>query len=143
MSGPDDAGITGGVGVGIASGKVSLERVWIDATSDRGVDVEDFSGPAELTIADSLIEGAHDIAVFASGAKLTIDRSVVRGTKLVGGGANITAGANAIAALTASNPVTPPSTNPTTWTATAPAGCGWSRRRPGMPRGSARSAPGP
>jgi hypothetical protein len=74
------------VGVGIASGKVALTNVRIHDTNDRGIDLEDFSGPASLTMRGCIIERAREIGVFASGATLTIENSVIRGTRLLPGG---------------------------------------------------------
>jgi hypothetical protein len=69
------------VGIGVAKGIVQLVEVRVHDTGDRGIDVEDFSGPAVLTMRASLVERAHDIGIFASGATLTLDGSVVRGTR--------------------------------------------------------------
>lgn len=74
-----------GVGVGIIRGKVILDHVWIREPGDRAIDIEDFDGPAELILRDSLLERPRDIALFASGVTVTVERSVLRGTRVAPG----------------------------------------------------------
>jgi len=74
ITGPD-------VALGVYQSKVVAERVWIHDATDRGIDVEDGSAPAELILRDSLVEGSGQIGVFSQGARVRIERSVVRDTR--------------------------------------------------------------
>jgi hypothetical protein len=74
--------ITGG-GYGIANAgsvDVSAEQLWIHDTGSRGIDIEGFLGPTELSVRDALIENAREIGVFAMQSELLIERSAIRGT---------------------------------------------------------------
>jgi hypothetical protein len=60
---------------------VVFDRVWIHDTAGRGVGVENTLGAASLTLARSLVEACHEIAVLSLGAQLTIDASLIRDTE--------------------------------------------------------------
>lgn len=81
-----DLALTGdGYGAVVSGAKqVLLDRVWIHDLDGRGIDVEDPLGPAEATLARSLVEGTVGDGVYVAGAALHVDASVVRDNALSG-----------------------------------------------------------
>ncbi|HZO13517.1 MAG TPA: right-handed parallel beta-helix repeat-containing protein [Polyangiaceae bacterium] len=59
---------------------ITIDRVRVHDTGQRGIDLEDTNGPASATLVDSLVERARDVGVYLGGAELDVERSVVRGT---------------------------------------------------------------
>ena len=70
------------IGVG-ASGAldVVVDRVRVQGTADRGVNVEASFGETSITIRDSLIEDAVEFGVFLSASAMTLERVVIRDTR--------------------------------------------------------------
>lgn len=62
---------------------VVLERLWIHDTGNRGLDIENFLGPAAVTLVGSLVESARDAGVIVLGSSLTMRDSVVRDTQML------------------------------------------------------------
>ncbi|HZO14789.1 MAG TPA: hypothetical protein VFB62_16055 [Polyangiaceae bacterium] len=87
--------IRGDIGVSLTGSlDVLLERVWVDDTASRGVDVENDTGPTSLVLRASLLEQSREFGVFVLGADVTVDASVVRDTQpnaqgLFGRGLNV------------------------------------------------------
>jgi len=72
-------GQAGGVRVE-GSSQILLDRIWIHDTGDRGVSLQNESGPVQATVRGSLVEAATVLGVQVAGAVLELERSVVRDT---------------------------------------------------------------
>jgi hypothetical protein len=73
------SGSDNGVLVVDATG-VTLDRVWVHDTGDRGIVLQPAGAAGSLTVVGSLIERSHDYGIYASGSEILIEASVVRDT---------------------------------------------------------------
>lgn len=82
-----DLAVTGkAVGVAVTgSEEVTLERVWIHDTTNRGLNLQDDLGPTSLLLRRSLVERTRVLGAFVSGATLRVEESLIRDVSSAGG----------------------------------------------------------
>jgi hypothetical protein len=76
--------------------EVTLDRLWIHDTGDRGLVMQDSYGAAAATLTDSLIEAATDLGILLAGSELTVERSVIRNMRPKTGAASFGYGVAAL-----------------------------------------------
>ncbi len=81
-----DVALTGPyIAVGVYDADVTLERVWIHDTGFTSVEAITYGRAATVTLRDSLVERAHQVALYVSGARATLERSTIRETLAIAG----------------------------------------------------------